>query len=324
MNVNKILWLMVLLLLPLKLIALDKIPSESRIETLIVNSLTGPKDQPMEKPTDVAVDSTGRVFVADGVNNRILRFNSKGLFGGAISKSGEHTLSWPVGLTMDKDDHLWIADTGNHRLVVVTGEGKFIRAIDLPPVGNDKPVDPTDVAVTPDGFRTYVVDNDHHRILVRDNRTGLFSSLGNFGHSLGQFQWPFMICLGPDNYLFVSETIGTRIQKISPADRWAGVIGQWGIQLGQLYRPKGIAADSQGNIFVSDSTLNAVQVFNSNGQVKGVLTDREGNILRFAHPMGMCFDKKGRLYVVELAANRVTVVEIRTGLKKTPDTGDRR
>ena len=133
-----------------------------------------------------------------------------------------------------------------------------------------------------------------------------------------------MICLGPDNYVFVTETIGTRIQKISPSDQWAGLIGQWGVQLGQLYRPKGVAADSHGNIFVGDSTLKAVQVFTFTGQVKGVLTDREGNILRFAHPMGMCFDKKGRLYVVELLADRVAVVEIQTGLKKAPDTGGRR
>jgi sugar lactone lactonase YvrE len=104
--------------------------------------------------------------------------------------------------------------------------------------------------------------------------------------------------------------IGSRLQTISPTDRWAGEIGRWGIELGQLYRPKGVAADAKGRIFVSDSTTAVVQVFGPRGALEGVLTDKDGAPLRFQHPMGLSFDRKGQLYVVELAANRVAVVSL--------------
>ena len=104
--------------------------------------------------------------------------------------------------------------------------------------------------------------------------------------------------------------MGSRIQRISPTDRWSGLIGGWGVELGQFYRPKGVAADKEGRVFVSDSTLKVIQVFGPWGRVNGVLCNEQGELLRFNHPMGMDFDSDGLLYVVELGANRVVVVSL--------------
>jgi sugar lactone lactonase YvrE len=118
-----------------------------------------------------------------------------------------------------------------------------------------------------------------------------------------------MICMGAEDYVYVTEVLGARVQRISPSDRWAGQVSRWGVELGQLYRPKGIAADDDGRLYVSDSTLGVVQVFSSRGITEGALTDEVGNALRFQHPMGMCLDSTGRLYVVELGADRVAIVQ---------------
>jgi sugar lactone lactonase YvrE len=119
-----------------------------------------------------------------------------------------------------------------------------------------------------------------------------------------------MICIAPDRYVYATEAIGARVQRISPADLWAGQVGRWGVELGQLYRPKGVAVDRQGELYVSDSTLGVVQVFSPLSRLEGVLTDARGKPLRFDHPMGLCFDAGGRLYVVELRAHRVAVVAL--------------
>jgi DNA-binding beta-propeller fold protein YncE len=294
------------------------VPVQNRIQAKIVKTLSASLDPPVHMPTDVAVDRRGRVFVADGVEHRILQFSAEGKLEGTLRSFGDHLLNRPVGLALDAQDRLWIADPGNRNLCVISAEGNLEQVIPVPTkvlkeVPNH-PSEPTDVAVTPDGKRTYVVDNDNHRVLIRDNQNGEWISLGKRGRALGRFQWPFMICVGAEEYVYISEVIGARVQRITPRDRWSGQIGRWGIELGQLYRPKGVATDAKGRVYISDSTLGVIQVFGPWGNLQGVLTDSAGNILRFQHPMGLCFDPQGKLYVVEMTANRVAVVTLGNSL----------
>jgi DNA-binding beta-propeller fold protein YncE len=265
---------------------------------------------PMRMPTDVAVDSHGRIYVADGANDRVVRFAPDGRLDRVLHAIGGIPLKQPVGVSVDARDRAWIADSGNGRVLAVSPDGGIEETIPLPPAEGAARPDPTDVAVTPDDARLYVVDNDNHRLLVRDKVSGAWRSLGGEGRGLGRFQWPFMICIGSEGYVFVTEAIGARVQRLSPDDRWAGAIGRWGVQVGQLYRPKGIAADATGRLYVSDSTLGVIQVFQPRGEIEGVLTAADGTPLQFHHPMGLCFDPQGRLLVVELGANRVAVVAI--------------
>ena len=287
-----------------------EIPAEKQIRGSVVAKIESSKEQAMHMPTDVAVDGRGRVFVADGANDRIVQFGVDGKCNKAFTEIGGQKLNRPVGLAIDATDQLWIADRGNHRLLVVSADG--LKATSITPMKLDESgeADPTDVAITPDGKRTYIADSNRHRVLVRDNQTFKWKFLGEFGQTLGQFQYPFMICVGAEDHAYVTEAVGARVQSISPDGRWAGQIGKWGVELGQFYRPKGIAADSSGRIFVSDSSLGVVQVFSSRGALQGVLCGSDGKPLRFEHPMGMCFDRQGRLYVVELKANRVAVVSL--------------
>jgi len=297
------------------------IPAANRIEARIVRTISIEGEDAMHMPTDVAVDSHSRVFIVD-TRDRVLCFNAEGKLELVITNPDGQKLNKPVGLAVDKKDQLWIADTGNHRVLAVSGKGKLLETIDLPKSANDQPVNPTDVAVTADGKRVYVVDNDGHRLLVRES-AGVWTILGRFGRALGQFQWPFMIDIGPRGHVYVSEVIGASVQRISADDLWAGRVGQWGVQMGQFYRPKGVAVDNTGRSYVSDSTLQVVQVFSPDGDFMGVLTDSEGKPLRFAHPMGMCFDAKGQLYVVELEANRVAIVSLpESGTTTKPAKGE--
>jgi hypothetical protein len=174
--------------------------------------------------------------------------------------------------------------------------------------------------VTRDGARAYIVDNANHRLIIRDNRSETLTVMGKSGRALGQFEFPFMVCIGLEKYAFITEAVGARVQQVSPDDRWAGTIGRVGVMLGDLYRPKGIAVDSRGRVFVGDSSMGVIQAFTPRGFVAGVLTDAAGQPLQFEHPMGMRFDVKGNLLVVELRANRVAVVTIQQTSKTTAPT----
>lgn len=305
---------------PARAKGVEPIPAENRIEAEIVRALTAPADRPMRMPTDVAVDRAGRVFVADGVNDRIVRFTKEGRLDLVMSEAGGRKLKRPVGLTVDATDRLWIADTGNRRVIVVGPDGKTIEAIDLPAPKEGRLVNATDIAITADGKLAYIVDSENHRVVVRDNTKGRLISMGRFGPAIGQFEWPFMICAGPGGYVYVSEVIGARVQRIAVPERWAGQEAPtegFGAALGQLYRPKGVAVDGRGRVYVSDSTVDAVQVFGPRGEMIGVLTDKQGLPVRFKHAMGMAFDTKGILYVVELGSDRVAVVSLRGTLPGT-------
>jgi sugar lactone lactonase YvrE len=267
-------------------------------------------------PTDLAIDRTGRLYVADGVNDRIVRFTPNGDVDAQLHGPADSPLHAPIGVAIDSANALWIADSGNHRLVVCGTDGQNARAIDLPALSPDKPANPTSIAITPDGKRTYVADCANHRILIRDNAKRTWTAVGQWGTSLGQFRWPFILCMGEENHVLITETLGARVQQLSSANRWGGQIGQFGVALGNLYRPKGVAVDAKGRIFVGDSTLGVIQVFDDGGNLIGALTDDSGLPLRFGHPMGMRFDSNGSLYIVELSANRVSVVSLKTPTTK--------
>jgi DNA-binding beta-propeller fold protein YncE len=291
------------------------IPAENRIPAAITRTVELPRNHPMTMPTDVAVDALGYLYVADGVNDRIARFAPSGNLDAILYGPKESPLSRPIGVAIDRDGALWIADTGNHRLLVRSPEGRDYKTISVPSAAADKPADPTGVVVRSDGARTYVADCDNQRVLVLDNATGRWTALGEWGISLGQFRWPFMLCMGPEDHVVVSESVGARLQLISSDNRWAGQIGHFGVAMGDLYRPKGVAVDGAGRIFVGDSSLGVIQAFNDAGKLLGVVTDDAGQPLRFDHPMGMRFDAAGTLYVVELGANRVAVVALKTAGK---------
>lgn len=284
------------------------IPIKEQIHVEIAGYLYGPKELPMLMPTDVSIDSKERLYVADGVNNRILIFSAEGKYVESLDAKMGLDLNQPTGLTIDSQDRLWVADTGNHQIVRIALADKSIEIIALPPSDAKHKTDPTDLVLTKDLSRCYVVDNDNHRILVRDNHQGDWKILGKKGRALGQFEYPFMICLGREEYVYVSETLGARIHRMTPRDQWSGIMGTWGVERGQLYRPKGLVADRQGRILVSDSTMQLIQVFGPWGRFEGVLCQPDGQPVHLEHPMGMCFNQKGQLYLVELTANRVVVL----------------
>jgi DNA-binding beta-propeller fold protein YncE len=296
------------------------IPPPQRMPSQVTATLAAPAGNEMDMPTDVAVDAAGRIYIADGVKGRVVALNADGTFAGAIESAGDVRLVRPVGLTVDAQDRLWIADTRLHRVLAVaaSGEGWPARTtllMDLTPPSMRREqtlvaAGPTDMAVTADGSQVFMVDGAHHRLIAYDMQTRAMQVIGGLGRGLGEFEFPFQISTGPGGFLFVSEAIGGRVQRITPAGRPSGQIGRWGVEVGQLYRPKGIAVSEAGFVYASDSSLGVVQVFRTDGSLVGVLTDPQGTPLSFKHPMGMTLDAQGRLLVVELAANRVAVVTI--------------
>lgn len=268
------------------------------------------------EPSDVAVSKAGRIYVVDGVNDKIKIFRSDG---SAVSSFGEPgnsagQFNSPLGIDVDGAGNIYIADTGNSRIQVFTPEGDFIQAINLPPKNGHRS-DPTDVAADGTRNRLYVVDNDNHRYLVYDLMSrNLITVAGRPGEGELMFRYPFFAALNQEGFLHIVDVINTRVQVINPHGQFVRYIGGWGVEKGHFFRPKGVAVDNRSRVYVSDSYMGVVQVFESSGRFVGVLGDaKQRAIIRFKTPTGMFIDEHNRLFVVEMLAQQIGVYRIDTG-----------
>ena len=107
-------------------------------------------------PTGIAFDSNGQIYIADCMNSRIQCFSPK-------AESHLYTiqhinLSTPTGLLIH-DDHIYVTDYHNHRVMVLTIAGEFVTTF-----GSEHVKFPEGITVDEDGF--LYITSDHSKIVV--------------------------------------------------------------------------------------------------------------------------------------------------------------
>jgi sugar lactone lactonase YvrE len=93
------------------------------------HELTTPGD--FSKPTGVAVDAEGNLYVADTMNNRIEIFDADGQFVSTFGKAGDGPgyFARPKGVAIDGDGHIWVADGVQDRVQVFNKEGQLLISV---------------------------------------------------------------------------------------------------------------------------------------------------------------------------------------------------
>lgn len=126
-------------------------------------------------PTGVTVTPGGELLVADAYNHQLQWFDADGT---PIRRAGHRLFRlWPraalarrgfrvpTGVAAGPDGLLHVADSGNHRVVMLTAEGRYVTEWALP---NAPPevYSPEQIAISADGTTVYATDLASNRIVV--------------------------------------------------------------------------------------------------------------------------------------------------------------
>jgi DNA-binding beta-propeller fold protein YncE len=88
----------------------------------------GQQSDLFSRPTDVAWDAAGNIYVADGLGNaRIAKFDKAGKFIRSWGSKGTAQAQFNSvrGIALDAEGNVYVADAGNKRIAVFDGDGNF-------------------------------------------------------------------------------------------------------------------------------------------------------------------------------------------------------
>lgn len=275
-------------------------------------TLGGGQDSVLHQPSAAVALPDGGYLVLDGVSQRLQEFAADGRHVRSLGE--EWGMRFPLGLSLDaRGQRLFVADSGNGRVIVADRAGRVLSTLVLPRDGMTQAPDPTDVLLDEARNLLYVVDNDNHRLLIYDPVSfELKHQVGKMAVVDEGFRWPFSLALDRNGTVYLVDVINTVVRSLLPQENWRfGVqYGGWGVTRGKLFRPKGVAVDRHGLVYVSDSYLGVIQVFHPDGRFHSLLGNAQGLAYRFQTPVRLSFDGRGHLLVVEMLANQVRLFEV--------------
>nr|WP_212760885.1 NHL repeat-containing protein [Telluria aromaticivorans] len=314
----------------------------ARVAPIAGDGIPGTVDGPaassrFSDPFGVALDSRGKIYVADGGDSNRIRTiapdgtvatfagGREGFADGAGTAASFHT---PSALAFDHAGNLYVADTGNHAIrkiapdgTVTTLAGSGARG-DLDGIGRAAGFNgPVGIAVDAAGI-VYVADtyNDRIRRIARDGsvttiaggaKPGMADGLG----SLAAFDTPSAIAVALDGTLYVADTGNHAIRKIAP-DGMVTTIAMppEGERRPVLRRPVGLALTRDGYLYIAAGSGGRILQLTPQGEYRALLDadvpasvdgfGPDGTVQLYG-PRGIAVEPAGSLVVADAQSHRV-------------------
>lgn len=259
----------------------------------------------LDEPRRVALDSAGRLYIADFRNCRVRRVDpASGLIdsvvgNGACQSDGDGGpamdagLNYPRDVALDAQDNLYIAEVGRIRKVpaatgiiqTLAGTGEFGYSGDGGPATAAALSIAEGIAVDASG-NVYFADVSNQRVRRVDAATGTIQTVAG--------TWP-------RNY----ENNGDGGPATSAS----------------LFNPSGVAVDAQGNLFIADTSGNRVRKVSATTglieTVAGGCPSPDGGLgdggaataACLNSPWGVGLDANGDIYIADTGNGRVRLVQ---------------
>lgn len=302
-------------------------------------------------PQGLSFDSSGRLYVADFLNYRIVRCEYNGgtsqwdcsNFVGETGTMGDDLthLSFPADVHVDVNDNVIIADGGNSRVLKCNASGACFVFVGITGASGDDNVHLSFItSVTTDAARNvYVSDNNNMRVQIFDVAGTYLQTYGETGVPYvvddQRINRPTGVAATADGGLIVLENKGHRMVKLAANGSQVWTVGEAGIFgsdndhfgnfNGGFEGNPAVAAD--GTIFVPDWGNHRIQAFNSDGTFSATYGELGQGNGEFNCPNSVAIDPvNGYIVVADTGNQRVQVftneMVYQTTIGVTEDPGD--
>ncbi|MGN6216094.1 MAG: hypothetical protein ACTHN7_03930 [Solirubrobacterales bacterium] len=262
-------------------------------------------------PVGVTVDTSGNVWVADQLNNRIEEFTSKGefiaKFGSLGTANGQ--LQDPKSIAFAANGNLWVTDSGNHRVEEFKPNGEYVAQFGSEGVEAGKFIEPYGIAIDHAGH-IWVSDARYGRVEEFTSSGGFIREehgAGRYGAGNGEFSDPTAMTIDPYEDVWVVDSGNDRVQELSSSGEYLGKFGSAGSGEGQFTEPAGIAMKPSGNLLVSDARDHRVEELTPTGEFLDQFGVAGGGAGQFSEPVGVALGLGGAEYVVDSPSGRVEI-----------------
>ena len=238
----------------------------------------------LSKPRGIATNSKGELIVAEYKSNYvsiIAQDGKKKAFGGFGTEHGK--FNKPRGVAIDKDDNIYVSDSGNHRVQKFTSEGKFIATVGCMGSEDGQFNLPLGICFSKKKDRLYVCDQVNYRVQVFSAHLTFKRSFGSEGHSDGLFNFPENIAIDDSNtVLYISDYYNNRVQVFTADGQFIRSITHKSsaaissTSSDKLKHPRAIAMDGGGVLYVSEWGSDGVCLFSSQGEFVELLGNKGG------------------------------------------------
>ena len=258
---------------------------QAPVKTIV--NLSNPRGVTITPKNQIVVTEENRhaVTVYGRKSKKVASFGSFG--------SGESQLNKPLGVAVDQEGYIYVADCKNSCIKKFYADGVFVGKYSGGKTSNGCCLSqPSSVKINKKGF-VFVVDRGNSRIVVLNNELTFQFEFGGPGVGLGKLEDPWDVAFDSHGICYVTDMKQDCIHLFSPRGEFRGRIGSHGSQKGKLSRPAGIAIDRFSRIFVSEAGNHRVSIFH----VCSEFLECFSTGLTMVNPCGVATDDDGFVYV---------------------------
>ena len=245
---------------------------------------------------------------------------------------GDGQFIWPVSITLDSRQNVYVSDGWLQRISIFDKKGQFLDKWGITGSADGEFNSPSGLAFDKED-NLYLADSANHRVQIFSKDGKFLGRFGSEGSGEGQFNMPWGITIDHEGDVYVVDWRNDRVQKFGRDGTFLAAFGSQGDLVGQFNRPSDVAVDQDGDIYVADWLNHRVQVFTpefrfvtefrgnatiskwGEQQIRsgpdymrmwGLITDMSA-IQRFWYPVAVAVDEHGRVFVAEGPRHRLQV-----------------